>query len=305
MAEGKYTFRVNDRAHKTQISHAVEEIFGVKVVAVRTSRVRSQAEAPRPAPGKTRAWKKAIVELAPGDQIELFEGERTERLMAIRKTKPTSPGRRFATYQDRSEVTTSKPHKKLTKGKKSTGGRNANGRVTARHRGGGAKRKYRQIDFKRTKDGVPAKVATIEYDPNRTTYIALLHYADGAKAYILAPQGVDGRRPSAVRPRLRHPPGQRARARRDPDRHHGPQRRAQARPGRPHGPRRRHRDPGRRQGRRHGHASPSLLGDAHGRGRVPRDHRHALQRRAPERRRRQGRPQPPQGQAARRAAASR
>ena len=111
--------------------------------------------------------------------------------MPIRKTKPTSPGRRFATYQDRSEVTASKPNKKLTKGKKSTGGRNAGGRVTARHRGGGAKRKYRQIDFKRTKDGVPAKVATIEYDPNRTTYIALLHYADGAKSYILAPAGLE------------------------------------------------------------------------------------------------------------------
>ena len=110
--------------------------------------------------------------------------------MPIRKTKPTSPGRRFATYQDRSEVTASKPNKKLTKGKKSTGGRNAGGRVTARHRGGGAKRKYRQIDFKRTKDGVPAKVATIEYDPNRTTYIALLNYADGAKSYILAPAGL-------------------------------------------------------------------------------------------------------------------
>ena len=111
--------------------------------------------------------------------------------MAIRKTKPTSPGRRFATYQDRSEVTPGKkPEKKLSKGKHSTGGRNANGRVTSRHRGGGAKRKYRQIDFKRTKDGVPAKVAAIEYDPNRTTYIALLHYADGAKSYILAPQGV-------------------------------------------------------------------------------------------------------------------
>jgi large subunit ribosomal protein L2 len=110
--------------------------------------------------------------------------------MPIRKTKPTSPGRRFATYQDRGEVTTSRPHKKLTKGKKSTGGRNAKGRVTSRHRGGGAKRRYREIDFKRTKDGVPAKVATVEYDPNRTTYIALLHYADGAKSYILAPSGI-------------------------------------------------------------------------------------------------------------------
>ena len=110
--------------------------------------------------------------------------------MAIRKTKPTSTERRFATYQDRSEVTAAKPNKKLSKGKNRSGGRNSYGRVTARHRGGGAKRKYRQIDFKRLKDGVPAKVATIEYDPNRTTYIALLHYADGAKSYILAPQGV-------------------------------------------------------------------------------------------------------------------
>src|SRR6478609_11395733 len=110
--------------------------------------------------------------------------------MAIRKTKPTSPGRRFATYQDRNEVTTSKPNKKLTKGKTRSGGRNVNGRVTARHRGGGAKRRYRQIDFKRLKDGVPAKVATIEYDPNRSCYIALLHYADGEKRYILAPAAI-------------------------------------------------------------------------------------------------------------------
>jgi large subunit ribosomal protein L2 len=110
--------------------------------------------------------------------------------MAMRKTKPTSPGRRFATYQQREDVTKSRPHKPLTKGKGSTGGRNGRGRVTARHRGGGAKRLYRQIDFKRTADGVPAKVATIEYDPNRTTYIALLHYADGRKSYILAPQGL-------------------------------------------------------------------------------------------------------------------
>jgi large subunit ribosomal protein L2 len=110
--------------------------------------------------------------------------------MAMRKTKPTSPGRRFATYQQREDVTKSRPHKALTKGKSSTGGRNSKGRVTSRHRGGGAKRRYRQIDFKRTTDGVPAKVATIEYDPNRTTYIALLHYADGRKSYILAPQGL-------------------------------------------------------------------------------------------------------------------
>jgi large subunit ribosomal protein L2 len=110
--------------------------------------------------------------------------------MAIRKTKPTSPGRRFGTYQLRDELTGDKPQKKLSKGKQRSSGRNAHGRVTSRHRGGGAKRRYRQIDFKRTKDAVPAKVATIEYDPNRTAYIALLNYADGHKSYILAPQGL-------------------------------------------------------------------------------------------------------------------
>jgi large subunit ribosomal protein L2 len=108
--------------------------------------------------------------------------------MAIRKPKPTSPGRRFVTYPDFAEVTRSEPEKSLTEGLKKSGGRNSNGRKTARHRGGGAKRLYRKIDFKRRKDDVPAKVAQIEYDPNRSAYIALLHYADGGKSYILAPQ---------------------------------------------------------------------------------------------------------------------
>jgi large subunit ribosomal protein L2 len=107
--------------------------------------------------------------------------------MAVRRHKPTSPGRRFATWSDRAELTRPEPEKSLTEGIKKSGGRNANGRITSRHRGGGAKRRYRKIDFKRNKDGVPAKVAAIEYDPNRTAYIALLHYADGEKRYILAP----------------------------------------------------------------------------------------------------------------------
>jgi large subunit ribosomal protein L2 len=107
--------------------------------------------------------------------------------MAIRKPKPTSPGRRFSTYPDFAELTKSEPEKSLVEGLKKSGGRNSYGRKTSRHRGGGAKRLYRKIDFKRTKDGVPAKVAAIEYDPNRSAYIALLHYADGVKAYILAP----------------------------------------------------------------------------------------------------------------------
>jgi large subunit ribosomal protein L2 len=108
--------------------------------------------------------------------------------MAIRKPKPTSPGRRFSTYPDFAEITKDKPEKTLVEGLTKSGGRNARGRKTARHRGGGAKRLYRQIDFKRRKDGVPGKVAAIEYDPNRSAYIALIHYVDGEKAYILAPQ---------------------------------------------------------------------------------------------------------------------
>jgi large subunit ribosomal protein L2 len=108
--------------------------------------------------------------------------------VAIKKHKPTSPGRRFATWSDQAELTRDEPEKSLVEGLKKSGGRNVHGRITSRHRGGGAKRRYRKIDFKRRKDGVPAKVAAIEYDPNRTAHIALLHYADGEKRYILAPQ---------------------------------------------------------------------------------------------------------------------
>jgi large subunit ribosomal protein L2 len=108
--------------------------------------------------------------------------------MPIRNPKPTSPGRRFVTYLDNSEITKTEPEKALVEGLKKSGGRNVHGRKTSRHRGGGAKRLYRKIDFKRRKDGIPAKVAAIEYDPNRSANIALLHYADGEKRYILAPQ---------------------------------------------------------------------------------------------------------------------
>ena len=107
--------------------------------------------------------------------------------MAIRKRKPTSPGRRFQSSSDFSEITKDRPEKSLLAPQHGTGGRNSYGRKTARHRGGGHKRQYRIIDFKRRKDGVPAKVAAIEYDPNRNARIVLLHYLDGEKAYILAP----------------------------------------------------------------------------------------------------------------------
>ncbi|MFZ5449142.1 MAG: 50S ribosomal protein L2 [Thermodesulfobacteriota bacterium] len=108
--------------------------------------------------------------------------------MALISRKPTSAGRRFQTATDFAEITRSEPEKSLVVTLKKTGGRNNYGRVTARHRGGGHKRRYRLIDFKRNKLEVPAKVASIEYDPNRTTRIALLHYMDGEKRYILAPQ---------------------------------------------------------------------------------------------------------------------
>jgi large subunit ribosomal protein L2 len=107
--------------------------------------------------------------------------------MAIRKFKPTSEGRRFMTVSDFEELTTSEPERTLLAPMHKPGGRNVNGRITTRHRGGGHKRRYRVIDFKRLKDGVPAKVNSIEYDPNRSARIALLHYADGEKRYILAP----------------------------------------------------------------------------------------------------------------------
>jgi large subunit ribosomal protein L2 len=107
--------------------------------------------------------------------------------MAVRRYKPTSPGRRFMTVSDFAEITKKEPEKSLLAPVTKKGGRNNNGRITTRHQGGGHKRRYRIVDFKRTKDGVPAKVHSIEYDPNRSARIALLHYADGEKRYILAP----------------------------------------------------------------------------------------------------------------------
>src|SRR6188474_2403038 len=110
--------------------------------------------------------------------------------MPVKKYKPTSPGRRQMATSSFDEITRSAPEKSLLEPLKKTGGRNNRGRITTRHQGGGHKRRFRTIDFKRVKDGVPAKVASIEYDPNRSARIALLHYADGAKAYILSPVGL-------------------------------------------------------------------------------------------------------------------
>jgi large subunit ribosomal protein L2 len=111
--------------------------------------------------------------------------------MALKKNKPTTPSRRFTVLSDFKEITKDSPERSLIEHKKQRAGRNSAGRITVRHRGGGHKRHYRKIDFKREKHGIPAKVAAIEYDPNRSARIALLHYADGEKRYILAPLGLE------------------------------------------------------------------------------------------------------------------
>src|SRR5690349_22145579 len=111
--------------------------------------------------------------------------------MPVKSFKPTTPTRRFQTYLTRDEVTKDRPEKSLTTGKKRSGGRDAKGLISSRFRGGGHKKTYREIDFKRDKNGIAAVVAAIEYDPNRSARIALLHYVDGEKRYILAPVGIE------------------------------------------------------------------------------------------------------------------
>ena len=150
--------------------------------------------------------------------------------MGIRKYKPTTPGRRGSSVADFVEVTRSTPEKSLVRPLTKSGGRNSNGRITTRHIGGGHKRAYRVIDFRRhDKDGVPAKVAHIEYDPNRTARIALLHYADGEKRYILAPKGLEQGANIENGPVGRHQARQQPAAAQHPDRYGHPRRRAQAR----------------------------------------------------------------------------
>ena len=191
--------------------------------------------------------------------------------MGVRKYKPTSPGRRFMTVSDFEEVTKTKPEKSLLAPISKTGGRNNNGRITTRHIGGGHKRRYRIIDFKRRKDGVPAKVHSIEYDPNRSARIALLHYADGEKRYILAPLRLTVGDTVESGAERRHQAGQRAAAGDDPDRHDRAQHRAAARPGRQDGALRGRLGAADGEGGRHGAAAPALRRDAPRPGRLPRD----------------------------------
>ena len=195
--------------------------------------------------------------------------------MAIRQYKPTSAGRRvqIGLRLRRAHQGQEAREAPASKSRKRSGGRNANGRITARHRGGGHKRRYRIVDFKRDKDGVPASVAAIEYDPNRSARLALLHYADGEKRYILAPVGlrvgdtVDGRAGSG------HQAGQRAAAAEHSAGDPGAQRRAAAGARRPAGAQRRDGDPADGEGGQAGAAEAALGRVAPGAGRVSRHDR--------------------------------
>ena len=200
--------------------------------------------------------------------------------MAVRKYKPTTPGRRGASVSSFDELTRNKPEKSLVAKGRNKAGRNVHGRITARHQGGGNKRRYRVIDFRRNKDGVPAKVAHIEYDPNRSARIALLHYADGEKRYIIAPEGVEAGRPADVGARRRDPRRQRAAAAQHPGRHGGARDRAEAGRGRQDGPLGGRERPADGQGGHDGDAAAALGRDAAGAGDLQGDRRRRRQRRA-------------------------
>ena len=194
--------------------------------------------------------------------------------MALRHRKPTSPGRRFQTVSDFADITTTTPEKSLLDPKPKTGGRNNYGRKTSRHRGGGHKQQYRIIDFKRNKDAIPAKVATIEYDPNRTCRIALLHYVDGEKRYILAPNGLKVGDVVESGPKADIRNGNSLADALHPDRFDRAQRRAAPRWRRQDGPQRRHERAARRQGRWLRHPASALDRDASRADRLPRHARH-------------------------------
>ena len=185
--KGVYIFVVPTATNKVEIRRSVEQVFNVKVTNVNTLN----------RPGKRKRNRRSSdLRQEAGHQAGLCDARDRPhdpavrdqlRLQMLRSRKPTSAGRRFQTVSAFTEITTDRPERSLTVPKPSTGGRNAYGRITARHVGAGHKHQYRLVDFKRAKDDVPATVATIEYDPNRNARIALLHYHDGEKRYILAP----------------------------------------------------------------------------------------------------------------------
>ena len=221
--------------------------------------------------------------------------------MPIRKYNPTSPGRRFQTVQVFDEITTTEPYKPLVEPLRKSGGRNNHGELTSWWRGGGHKRNYRIIDFKRDKRDIPATVATVEYDPNRSARIALLTYADGEKRYILQPAGLKVGDTIVVGRQRRHPAGQRAAAQEHSARHADAQRGAEAGQGRPDRAQRRVVGAARGQGRRVRLGEDAVGRDPQDQRRVPGDDRSGRQRRPRERLDRQGGAEPLAGQAAARA----
>ena len=218
--------------------------------------------------------------------------------MGIRKYKPTTPGRRGSSVADFAEITRDTPEKSLVRPLHSKGGRNNTGRITVRHQGGGHKRAYRVIDFRRhDKDGVPAKVAHIEYDPNRTARIALLHYADGEKRYIIAPRQAQAGRHGRDRPGRDIKPGNNLPLRNIPVGTVDPRHRAAARRRRQDRPLRRCQRPARRQGRSVRPAADAVRRDPQRRRALPRHGRRGRQRRAVQHQLGQGRPHALEGQA--------
>ena len=220
-------FQVAAAANKIEIKRAVEQLLGSKVASIRTSIAHGKIKRQGRFAGRRSDWKKAYVKLREGAEDAGVPGRRV--IMPIRKFNPTSPGQRFQTVQTFDEITTHEPYKPLVEPLHSTGGRNNRGQLTSWWRGGGHKRMYRIIDFKRDKRDIPAKVSTIEYDPNRSARIALLTYADGEKRYILQPVGLKVGDTIVAGAERRHPAGERAAAQEHPARHADAQRGAAGR----------------------------------------------------------------------------
>ena len=249
---GKYTFAVHPDANKIQIKAAVEELYKqekVTVVAVNvlTTKAKEKRRGTRRGRivGHTTPVAQGHRDPGPRPEDRILRGGLT---MPLRSYKPTSPGLRQMTRSTFEEITTKEPHKPLLEPQKRGSGRNNQGRLTVRHRGGGEKQHYRRIDFKRDKLGVPARLATIEYDPNRSARIGLLHYRDGEKRYILVPARPQGRGHRRRRAGCRGARRQRPAAGQHPVGHDHPQHRADPRQGRADRPVRRHVRPAPGQG---------------------------------------------------------
>ena len=193
----QFVFRVRPDATKPEIKAAVELMFEVKVDSVQVVNVEARPSvsvtARVAAPisrRRTCVWLPARPSTSPAPAADASATESGRAHMALIKTKPTSPGRRFVVKADRSHLHKGGPVAALTSSQKRTGARNNQGRLTTRHKGGGHRHRYRVVDFRRNKDGVPGKVERLEYDPNRSAHLALVLYADGERRYILAPKGL-------------------------------------------------------------------------------------------------------------------